>query len=130
MAVFPLTQVRKNKRISLAAFQKESFCNKKVTFNRTHVQEEFQGSLLSLSPSGMFIKTYDFPEKGDLIFVNFHFYRKQIKLLARVIYVNRVGDGFRPQGIGVKFLRMNEDDYADIVKAIDYFCHKFQGGKN
>ena len=62
--------------------------------------------------------------------VTFNFCKRKIQIFSRVIYVQRVGDGMRPQGFGVKFIRMAKDDYEAICLAIDSFYKRMREKRN
>ena len=118
-------QTRQNKRLSLKDLFPETSPETQIEYRGYHAKRKFKGTILSLSRSGLFIRASHIPLKGDVIFLSFYFDNRYIHCLGKVIYLNRVGDGFRPQGFGIKFLRMMQNDYEGLQKSIDLYYQSF-----
>ena len=119
------TMPRKKRRLSYAALTAKYAPDNAIEFRGSHDPERFSGTLFSLSQSGLFIKTQNIPEMGSPVLMHFRFCGKKVQCQGQIIYVNRVGDGMRPQGFGVKFTRIIEEDYKTIGNAVETFYSKF-----
>jgi len=110
---------RKNKRIALEEWWPDPSRKNVVGYRRHRESNLIEGTPLTLSQAGIFIQSIHFPEKGDHLFLGFEFCHLQIQCTGKVLYVNRVGCSFRPQGFGVKFTRLLKQDHQFIKRTID-----------
>ncbi len=95
---------------------------------RCDTMEEFLSRYsLDLSPGGMFIRTDDPREEGELVFLQFYLNdgEKLIEGLGRVVRVNEPG-GPATAGMGIEFVNFDEDS----MTLIQEICGSRVGPKN
>ena len=89
-----------------------------VEFEHEKFTGEQRGILGSLSEAGLFVHTNLVPDRDTQVLVKFQIGQRTIQSWGKIIYVYRVGDGFKPQGFGVKFVRMFREDFEYLQETL------------
>jgi uncharacterized protein (TIGR02266 family) len=75
----------------------------------------------NISNGGLFLKTDDAYPLGTIVFLRFTMPgdTRPIETEGEVVWCNIGGRGYFPKGMGIKFLKLNDDDTVKIKKFVD-----------